>query len=65
MKPINKRTYKNFLIVYNEILAKGYSEPESWKITDRIFSEFEMNPQGLPILSRVEMIVSADYYEAQ
>lgn len=63
MKPIKNRTYNNFLKVYNMIKAKGYSEEETWNITDRIFNEYKMNPQGLPILSRVEMIVPADYYK--
>ena len=58
-KQITKRTYNNFLRVYNAILSKGYNEDEAWKITDRIFAEFEANPQGLPILSRIEMIVDA------
>ena len=58
-KQITKRTYNNFLRVYNAILSKGYNEGEAWKITDRIFAEFEANPQGLPILSRIEMIVDA------
>ena len=58
-KQITKRTYNNFLRVYNAILSKGYDEGEAWKITDRIFAEFEANPQGLPILSRIEMIVDA------
>lgn len=56
---IKRRTYNNFLKVYKQILAKGYSEDESWKITDRIFTEFEMNPQGLPIESRIKLIVNA------
>lgn len=58
MRTIKKRTYNNFLYVYKRILAKGYSENEAWKITDKIFSDFEMNPNGLPILTHVEMIVS-------
>ena len=58
-KQITKRTYNNFLRVYNAILSKGYDKDEAWKITDRIFAEFEANPQGLPILSRIEMIVDA------
>ena len=58
-KQITKRTYNNFLRVYNAILSKGYNEDEAWKITDRIFAEFEANQQGLPILSRIEIIVDA------
>lgn len=58
MRTIKKRTYRNFLAVYNMIKAKGYSDDEAWKITDKIFSDFEMNPNGLPILTHVEMIVS-------
>lgn len=63
MKPIKNRTYNNFLKVYNMIKAKGYSEEETWNLTDRIFTEFETNPQGLPILSRVQLIAPADYYK--
>lgn len=57
---IKKRTYRNFMLVMNEIMGKGYDHDTAWKITDSIFTEYEYNPNGLPIKSRVEMVAEAD-----
>ena len=56
-RPIKYRTYRNFVRVMDLIQAKGYGPEEAHRITDRIFTEYETNPAGMPILERVKMII--------
>ena len=59
MKPIKTRTYRNFMRVHKIIMEKGYDAETASQITRNIFDQFESCPQGLPILSLVDMIVEA------
>jgi len=58
-RTIKSRTYNNFKRVQRAIIEKGYSEETAAEISRRIFDDFEKNPQGLPIWSRVDMITEA------
>ena len=46
---MKNRTYRNFLIIFNQIRRKGWSQEEAEEITRNIFNQFEANPQGLSI----------------
>ena len=59
MKAIKNRTYNNFMRVMRLIISKGYTRQTAEEITRRIFDEYETNPAGLPILSKVAQIVPA------
>lgn len=60
MRPIKRRTYHNFLRVWNMIRAKGYDADEAEKITRRIFDQYEAYPAGLSVLAQVDMIVDKE-----
>lgn len=59
MKAIKNRTYNNFMRVMRLIISKGYTSQTAEEITRRIFDEYETNPAGMPILSKVAQIVPA------
>lgn len=61
MKTIKTRTYKNFMRIMSLIISKGYTRQTAEEITHRIFDEYEANPAGMPILSKVAQIVPADH----
>ena len=57
---IRNRNYRNFMIVMNKIMAKGYDKEESWKMTDEFFNRLEWNPDGISIETMVDMILPYD-----
>ena len=61
MRTIKNRTYNNFMRIMRLIISKGYTRQTAEEITHRIFDEYEANPAGLPILSKVAQIVPADH----
>lgn len=56
MRPIKTRTYNNFLRVMRLVEAKGYTPQEAEEITRQIFDQYEMNPNGIPVLALVELV---------
>ena len=65
MRPIKRKTYHNFQRVVNLILAKGYDRPTAVQLAHQKFDQYENNPNGLPILTLVDMIIPAeDYYSS-
>jgi len=58
-RTIKSRTYNNFKRVQRAIIEKGYSEETAAEISRRIFDDFESNPAGLPIWSRVDLVAPA------
>lgn len=59
MRTIKNRTYRNFMIIMNRILDKGYDRQEAEKITRRIFDEYELNPNGLSVNALEARIIPA------
>lgn len=57
---IKKRTYRNFMLVMKEIIAKGYDHDTAWNITNHLFEEIEYNPKGMSIKQRIGYIREAD-----
>lgn len=57
MRPIKNRTYYNFMRVVKLIEAKGYEFQEAATMARRIFDDYEIYPEGLSVLARVDMIV--------
>ena len=62
-RTIKNRTYSNFMRVLRVIMGKGYDAETAEAITRRIFDDYERNPEGLPIWSRVAQV--ADRNEAE
>ncbi len=54
---IKKMTYRNFMIVMNKIIRKGYDADEAERMTRNIFAQREACPEGLSVERMVEMIV--------
>ena len=58
-RPIKRRTYSNFLKVWQAVQAKGYDPETAADITRNLFDQYEENPEGLPMWSRLELIRNA------
>jgi len=57
---IRNRTYRNFLCVMNQIIAKGYSQDEAWKMTDAFFNQIEWCPNGISIEELIDKVLPYD-----
>ncbi len=64
-RTIRNRTYYNFMRVLRVIMGKGYDAETAEQITSRIFDEYEANPEGLPIWSRVGQIADRNESETE
>jgi hypothetical protein len=61
-RAIKTRTARNLLRVVRLIMAKGYTQETAEELARKIFDEYEQNPAGLSILSRVDMVMNAEDY---
>lgn len=59
---IKNRTYRNFIIVMNKIMAKGYDKEEAERITRNIFDQREACPDGLSVECLVDMVIGRDQW---
>lgn len=57
---IRKRTYRNFVWVMKQIMAKGYDQDEAWKTTNHFFNQLEDYPNGISIEKMVEQVLPYD-----
>lgn len=57
---IKKLTYRNFIIVMNAIMRKGYDKDEAERMTRNIFAQREACPDGLSVERMVDMILRRD-----
>jgi hypothetical protein len=64
MRPIKSKTYHNMMRVIRMIEAKGYSFDTARDLAHKIFDNYELNSNGLPILEMVARILPADEYAA-
>lgn len=65
MRPIKRKTYHNLMRVVRMIQAKGYDFDTAVHLAHQKFDQYEDNPNGLPILALVDMIIPAeDYYSS-
>lgn len=62
---IKNLTYRNFLIIMNRIMRKGYNKKEAESITRGIFSMKEANPNGVSIEMLEGMIIRKEDYDAE
>lgn len=64
MRNIKNKTYFNFMLVMNRIIAtKGYDKETAEKITHHIFDEY--NPYGKSIEGMIDDIMTKDEYEKE
>ena len=64
-KQMKNMTYRNLMSVIHKIEAKGYTFEEAEPMARRIFEDFQSQPLGLSIESRIGMILSKAEWEAQ
>ena len=64
-KQMKNMTYRNLMSVIHKIEAKGYTFDEAEPMARRIFEDFQSQPLGLSIESRIGMILSKAEWEAQ
>lgn len=62
MKPIKRKTYYNFMRVVRLIQKKGYDFDTAAHLAHQKFDQYEANPNGLSILTMVDMIKTAEEY---
>ena len=64
MKPIKRKTYYNLMRVVKMIQDKGYDFDTAVRLAHQLFDQYEFNPNGLPILTMVGMVIPADDYHS-
>lgn len=62
---IKRLTYRNFMVIMNRVIRKGYSKEEAESITRGIFDKHEANPNGVSVEALERMIVSKEEYDAE
>lgn len=62
---IKNLTYRNFMVIMNRVMRKGYNKEEAESITRGIFSLHEANPNGWSVESLEQKILSKGEYDAE
>ena len=62
---MKKRTYRNVHKAVQIVMAKGYSHEEANNIVIRVFDDYEMWNNGMPVEWYLDKIIPKEQYEAQ